>query len=64
MNRNCIGKIREVTGEELDCEELDLVSGGGGAAVLGSLTGGVVATLMVVADTVARVAGTVTGHSC
>jgi hypothetical protein len=64
MNRNRVGKIRELTGEELDCEELDLVSGGGGAGVLGSLTGGVVATLMVVADTVARVAGTVTGHSC
>jgi hypothetical protein len=64
MNRNPIGTIRKLTGEELDCETLDLVSGGGGAAVLGSLTGGVEATLIVVADTVARVAGTVTGHSC
>lgn len=57
VNRNRIGEIREVTGEELD-----LVSGGGGAAVLGSLAGAVVATLIVATSTVVGVAKTVTGQ--
>jgi hypothetical protein len=37
MNRNPIGTIRKLTGEELDCETLDLVSGGGGAAQYSAL---------------------------
>jgi len=62
MNRNGID-IRELTGE-LDCEELDLVSGSGcsGAAAFGTSIGDVAFTLYTAAKTVARVAETVTGH--
>jgi hypothetical protein len=60
MNRNGID-IRELTGE-LDCEELDLVSGGSGTAALGTALGDAAFAFLVAAKTVTRVAETVTGH--
>ena len=58
MNRNRIGKIRELTGEELD-----LVSGGSGTAALGTALGDAAFAFLVAGQTVTRVAETeFTGH--